>query len=52
MSDEGLKNREHLLQPDETIVIPEKEKGLSFDKANDEDACIQNDIDAILKALG
>ncbi|SDU01831.1 hypothetical protein SAMN05444156_1473 [Verrucomicrobium sp. GAS474] len=46
MADEG---RESLLKHDETIAIPEKEKGLAFDQSQDDDKYNQNDIDDILK---
>lgn len=46
MSDEG---REHLVTRDESISLPEEEKGLKFDAASDEEKYSQGDVDDILK---
>ncbi len=46
MAEEG---RESLLKRDESIVIPEADKGLAFDQSKDDDKYNQNDIDDILK---
>lgn len=52
MADEPLMDREHLLKPDESIDIPEKDKGLAFDSKTDADKYAQAEIDAILKGFG
>ncbi len=46
MADEG---REQLLSRDESIALPEEEKGLKFDAASDEEKYSQGDVDDILK---
>ena len=46
MADEG---REQLLVRDESIALPEEEKGLKFDAASDEEKYSQGDVDDILK---
>jgi len=46
MAEEG---RESLLKHDETIAIPEKDKGLAFDHSKDVDKYDQSEIDDILK---
>ncbi len=43
--------RMKLLETDDSIVIPEKEKGLSFDAKQDKDNYSQNEIDDILKLM-
>jgi len=52
MADETFTDREQLLKPDDSIVIPEKEKGLVFDSKTDADNYAQAEIDAIMKAMG
>ncbi|HEY8965189.1 MAG TPA: hypothetical protein VIM58_02025 [Candidatus Methylacidiphilales bacterium] len=46
MADEG---RESLLKRDESIALPDADKGLAFDSAKDDDKYGQNEIDDILK---
>lgn len=49
---EAPEGRKKLLETDASIDLPDKDKGLSFDKVSEKDNYSQSEIDDILKMMG